>query len=137
MYADIIIDIAHESVDRVFQYIVPPQLEGKLKEGMEVLVPFGAGNKEKKGYIVGFSEKCNYDANKMKEIYDISDKAVQIEGRLVALAGWIKENYGGTMIQSVENRSSGQTEKPGKNQQDNPTSFNGGRGKTKVGRVFA
>ncbi len=102
MYADIIIDIVHESVDRVFQYIVPPQLEGKLKEGMEVLVPFGAGNKEKKGYIVGFSEKCNYDANKMKEIYDISDKAVQIEGRLVALAGWIKENYGGTMIQSLK-----------------------------------
>lgn len=102
MYADIIIDIAHESVDRVFQYIVPTQLEGRVKEGMEVLVPFGVGNKEKKGYIVGFSEKCNYDCSKMKEIHDISDKAVQIEGRLVALAGWIKENYGGTMIQALK-----------------------------------
>ncbi len=102
MYADIIIDIAHENVDRVFQYIVPPQLEGKLKEGMEVLVPFGAGNREKKGYIVGFSEKCNYDSTKMKVIHDISDTAVQIEGRLVALAGWIKENYGGTMIQALK-----------------------------------
>ncbi len=102
MYADIIIDITHENVDRVFQYIVPPQLEGKLKEGMEVLVPFGAGNREKKGYIVGFSEKCNYDSTKMKVIHDISDTAVQIEGRLVALAGWIKENYGGTMIQALK-----------------------------------
>lgn len=102
MYADVIIDIVHESVDKVFQYIVPPQLEGKVKEGMEVLVPFGAGNKEKKGYIVGFSEKCHYDCSKMKEIYDISDKAVQIEGRLVALASWIKENYGGTMIQALK-----------------------------------
>lgn len=102
MYADIIIDITHENVDRVFQYIVPPQLEGKLKEGMEVLVPFGAGNRGKKGYIVGFSEKCNYDSTKMKVIHDISDTAVQIEGRLVALAGWIKENYGGTMIQALK-----------------------------------
>lgn len=102
MYADIIIDITHENVDRVFQYIIPPQLEGKLKEGMEVLVPFGAGNREKKGYIVGFSEKCNYDSTKMKVIHDISDTAVQIEGRLVALAGWIKENYGGTMIQALK-----------------------------------
>lgn len=102
MYADIIIDITHENVDRVFQYIVPPQLEGKLKEGMEVFVPFGAGNREKKGYIVGFSEKCNYDSTKMKVIHDISDTAVQIEGRLVALAGWIKENYGGTMIQALK-----------------------------------
>ena len=71
---------------------------------MEVLVPFGVGNKEKKGYIVGFSEKCNYDCSKMKEIHDISDKAVQIEGRLVALAGWKKE-------------------KSGKNKQDNQASF--------------
>ena len=102
MYADIIIDITHENVDRVFQYIVPPQLEGKLNEGMEVFVPFGAGNREKKGYIVGFSEKCNYDSTKMKVIHDISDTAVQIEGRLVALAGWIKENYGGTMIQALK-----------------------------------
>lgn len=102
MYADIIIDITHENVDRVFQYIIPPQLEGKLKEGMEVHVPFGAGNREKKGYIVGFSEKCNYDSTKMKVIHDISDTAVQIEGRLVALAGWIKENYGGTMIQALK-----------------------------------
>lgn len=102
MYADIIIDITHENVDRVFQYIVPPQLEGKLKEGMEVFVPFGVGNREKKGYIVGFSEKCNYDSAKMKAIHDISDTAVQIEGRLVALASWIKENYGGTMIQALK-----------------------------------
>ncbi|WP_461810028.1 replication restart helicase PriA [Faecalimonas sp.] len=102
MYADIIIDLIHENVDRVFQYIVPSQLEGKVKEGMEVLVPFGAGNKRKKGYIIGFSEKCNYDSSKMKEIYEISDKAVQIEGRLVLLAGWIKENYGGTMIQALK-----------------------------------
>ena len=69
---------------------------------MEVHVPFGAGNREKKGYIVGFSEKCNYDSTKMKVIHDISDTAVQIEGRLVALAGWIKENYGGTMIQALK-----------------------------------
>ena len=33
MYANIIIDISHESVDRVFQYRVPGELAGKIRAG--------------------------------------------------------------------------------------------------------
>ena len=39
MYADIIIDITHEKLDKIFQYRIPSHLEGMLKIGMEVLVP--------------------------------------------------------------------------------------------------
>ena len=46
MYADIIVDITHEKLDKVFQYGVPPRLEGALRVGMEVIVPFGKSNKE-------------------------------------------------------------------------------------------
>ena len=38
MYADVIIDITHEKVDKVFQYEIPEVLEPVLKVGMEVLV---------------------------------------------------------------------------------------------------
>ena len=31
MYADIIIDITHEKLDKVFQYRVPEELEGDLR----------------------------------------------------------------------------------------------------------
>lgn len=31
MYANIIIDITHEKLDRIFQYSVPPELEGTLQ----------------------------------------------------------------------------------------------------------
>lgn len=31
MYADIIIDITHEKLDKVFQYSIPSHLEGMLK----------------------------------------------------------------------------------------------------------
>ena len=41
MFADIIIDITHENLDIVFQYRIPPELEGVLQVGMEVIVPFG------------------------------------------------------------------------------------------------
>ena len=68
MYADIIIDITHEKLDKVFQYRVPEELEGDLRTGAGVIVPFGRGNRETKGYIVGFSETCDYDAEKIKDI---------------------------------------------------------------------
>ena len=45
MYADIIIDITHEKLDKVFQYRVPEELEGDLRTGAGVIVPFGRGNR--------------------------------------------------------------------------------------------
>ena len=51
MYADIIIDITHEKLDKVFQYRIPSHLEGMLKVGTEVVVPFGKGNKERTIYL--------------------------------------------------------------------------------------
>lgn len=102
MYADIIVDITHEKLDKIFQYRVPSRLEGELSVGMEVRVPFGKGNRQTKGYVVGLRQDCSYDAGKIKEIEDISRNAVAIEGRLVALAAWMKEQYGGTMIQALK-----------------------------------
>ena len=102
MYADIIIDITHEKLDKVFQYRVPEELEGDLRTGAGVIVPFGRGNRETKGYIVGFSETCDYDVEKIKDILRTDTSSVAIEARLVALAAWMKEYYGGTMIQALK-----------------------------------
>ncbi|HJH50314.1 replication restart helicase PriA [Merdimonas faecis] len=102
MYADIIIDITHEKLDKIFQYRIPSHLEGMLKIGMEVLVPFGRYNKETKGYVTGFSEKVDYDPEKIKEISGIVEGSIAIEAKLVALAAWMKEYYGGTMIQALK-----------------------------------
>lgn len=102
MFANIIIDITHEKLDKIFQYKIPYHLEEKLLAGMEVVVPFGRGNRLTKGYVVGFAEKCDYDPTKIKEIQDISQKGIAIEGKLAALAGWMKDHYGGTMIQALK-----------------------------------
>lgn len=102
MYANIIVDITHEKLDKTFQYRIPPYLEGELSVGMEVLVPFGRGNRETKGYVTGISDTCVYDESKVKEIKDISRNSVAIEGKLAALAAWMKEQYGGTMIQALK-----------------------------------
>lgn len=102
MYADIIVDITHEKLDKIFQYRIPKEMEGRLQTGMEVLIPFGRANREIKGYVIGFSEKCNYDPEKIKEIIQIIQNHIAIEAKLVALAAWMKEHYGGTMIQALK-----------------------------------
>ena len=60
-YADVIIDIAHEKVDRPFSYKVPAELEDELQVGSAVQVPFGNGNRVRTGYIIGFSDKPSCD----------------------------------------------------------------------------
>lgn len=101
MYADIIIDITHEKLDKVFQYRIPSELEGILEVGTEVIVPFGRGNKETGGYVIGFSETTDYDEDKIKFILRRAEDKRAIESKLVALAAWMKESYGGTMIQAL------------------------------------
>lgn len=102
MFADVIIDIQNEKLDRIFQYRIPQEIEDRLEAGMEVIVPFGKGNRQIKGYVTGISETCDYDLSKVKDIIAISEKGVEIEAKLIALAAWMKENYGGTMIQALK-----------------------------------
>jgi len=101
-YADIIIDISHEAIDRTFQYIIPEELIETVETGMQVLVPFGQGNRMRKGYVINITDKPSFDINKMKKIADIPDKSLQIEGKLIKLASWIKNNYGSTMINALK-----------------------------------
>jgi len=102
VYAKVIVDITHEKLDKVFEYRIPSELEGVLQVGMEVIVPFGKGNRETNGYVIGVAETCEYEAEKVKAILRPAEKRLAIEGKLVALAGWMKEHYGGTMIQALK-----------------------------------
>ena len=102
MYAKVIVDITNEKLDRVFEYHIPSELEGILCVGMEVIVPFGNGNREISGYIIDICEDCEFDATKVKDVRKVAEKKMAIEGRLVALAAWMRKNYGGTMIQALK-----------------------------------
>ena len=102
MFADVIVDIQHEKLDKIFQYRIPESLEGRLEPGMGVIVPFGKGNRRIRGYVTGISRTCDYDLSKVKDIIEIPESAVEIEAKLVALAAWMKSNYGGTMIQALK-----------------------------------
>ncbi len=102
MYANIIIDISHESVDRTFQYKVPGLLEETLQVGQQVYIPFGSGKKLRKGYVVELTETLQYDPSRLKEISGIVEGSVTVQSQLILLAWWMKERYGSTMNQALK-----------------------------------
>ena len=102
IFADIIIDISSEKLDRSFQYRVPEELEKEIKVGMVVSIPFGNGNQLRKGYVTGLTREPKVDPARLKNICGISSAEETTESRLIALAAWMRENYGSTMIQALK-----------------------------------
>lgn len=101
-FANIIVDISHEKVDRPFQYKVPEGLRDRLAAGMRVRIPFGAGNKLRTGYVIELTDKAEFPEVRMKEIDSVLEGAKEPEQRMIALAAWMKEQYGSTMIAALK-----------------------------------
>ena len=102
MYADIIVDISHEKLDRSFQYRVPQELESQIHIGMVVSIPFGNGNHERRGYVIGLSREPKLAPVKIKPFKEICSSEETTEEKLIALAAWMKERYGSTMAQALK-----------------------------------
>lgn len=97
-YAQIIIDISHGRLDRPFTYRIPEALQNDLCLGSLVVVPFGKGDAKRKGYVIGFSNTCEYPDGRLKEIESIASGGTDVTGdNAVRLALWMKQRYGSTM----------------------------------------
>ena len=101
-YADIIIDISHEGVDRPFQYIIPEELETEVGVGSKVTVPFGQGNRRRTGYVVRITEEPSWDVDKLKYVTGVEEGYIAVESKLIRLAAWMRREYGSTMIAALK-----------------------------------
>ena len=99
-YANIIVDIYQGKLDKTFQYRVPERLKSTIAVGMLVAVPFGS--RKMQGYVIELTDVCEYEEDKIKEILSIVKGGVLIESQMIALAGWMRENYGGTMNHALK-----------------------------------
>ena len=99
-YAKVIVDISQEKLDKTFEYRIPPYLTQRIAVGMQVYIPFGS--RRITGYVVELSDEAEYDEDKLKNIAGIVTDSVPIESHLIALAGWMREHYGGTMNQALK-----------------------------------
>ena len=101
-YANIIVNISHENLDKTFQYIVPGQLEDTIAVGDYVSIPFGKANKLINGYVLELTDNAEYDPAKIKEIIGIDTDNRLVEHKLIRLAYWMKQTYGSTMINALK-----------------------------------
>ena len=85
-YANICVDISHEKVDKPFQYKIPKDLQNKLEPGMQVLIPFGKGNKLIKGFVLELTDQSEYPEELCKEIAEVVSTGITAEGRSITLA---------------------------------------------------
>ena len=79
MYADIIVDIIHEKLDRTFQYRVPEEMQDKAGPGSIVRIPFGKGSKERTGYIVSLSDEPKIEPERIRDILSVDEDKFDLQ----------------------------------------------------------
>lgn len=102
IYVQVILDITSGNLDKSFQYRIPEHLRGKLRPGMQVLVPLGKSNRPVKAFILELEDKPACEPAKIKEILELSQEGIQVESQLIELAFWMKRQYGSAMIQCLK-----------------------------------
>ena len=102
MFADIIVDITHEKLDRVFAYRIPEALKDDVMVGSMVDIPFGNGNRVTTGYVVDIKETVDFDETRIKDIIGLTKKTIPIHSTLINIAWFIRNTYGSTMNQALK-----------------------------------
>ncbi len=96
--AQIALDGATFAFDRLYTYIIPPELQEKANIGMRVTVPFGRGNLKKQGMIFGLKTD---ELKGLKSILSITDKSPVLSPEMLALCEYMRENYFCTYYEAV------------------------------------
>ncbi len=99
MIAEVLIGYGAKTIDRAFSYIVPLNLQDKLKVGMKVLVPFG--KIEVTGFVINIKDNFE-DTYELKEIITISDLEFTLNEELLALGKYINQNTLCSLITSYQ-----------------------------------
>lgn len=102
LFADIIVDISHENLDKTYQYAVPEALREDIEIGALVKIPFGKGNRLIQGYVLGLSTTPKIDPKLIKYVDSMVVDGIPIEGNLIKLAYWMKETFGATMNDALK-----------------------------------
>ena len=87
MYAEIIVDIASEQVDRVFTYRVPEGMS--LAPGTRVRVPFGP--REKEGFVIRLKDQADYDESRIRPVLSALEDYPALLPSLMELAFEIRQ----------------------------------------------
>jgi len=88
-YAEVIVDLSAEAVDRRFSYAIPEGMA--LEPGMLVTVPFGPRTLD--GFVIRVTDHCDLDPAKVKPVLKLQRDEPVVLGELMDLADWMHQRY--------------------------------------------
>lgn len=102
LYANVIVDISHEKLDKIFQYRVPDVLRMQIHPGTARYGSIWKRQPQDTGLCGQTDGPDRLSAEKIKEIQGVCAGQTGVEGKLIALAAWMRDYYGSTMIQALK-----------------------------------
>jgi len=87
MFAQVIVDIAHSQVDKIFEYTCTDDLSA----GTRVKVPFGGRVID--GFVIGVSRTSSYPAEKLKPIAEVFDEPPALVAECMTLMQKVADRY--------------------------------------------
>ncbi len=89
--AKIAVSAATYAIDRPYDYLVPPALEGRIQPGMRAAVPFGRGSRLCDGIVLALGRR--EDGAKLKSVQALLDEEPLLDAAAIQLALWMREHY--------------------------------------------
>lgn len=98
--AKVAVAAAVVSIDKAYDYRVPPAMEQEARQGRRVMAPFGRGNKLTEGFIVdvAWREDC---PPRVKALAHIFGETISLDEEGLALAGYIRQRYFCTFFEAA------------------------------------
>lgn len=97
MIVGVLVQLSSQNIDKVFDYLVPSNLEKSIKVGIRVLVPFGRQTLE--GFVLEIKDNSDRD---LKEIYSILDQDIVLNDELLLLGSEIQKSTLSTLISAYQ-----------------------------------
>lgn len=95
MIAGVLVELSNKNVDRVFDYIIPLELQNLIKVGIRVSVPFNKMMLE--GFVLEIKDKSDYDVE-LKSIINVIDYNIILNHELLELGRWMSKTTVSTLI---------------------------------------
>ncbi len=98
-YAEVLIELISDAVDRPFDYKIPGHLLGKAVAGSAVRIPFGS--REYRGYLLRLRPHPAVDAGGVREIISLEAEEPLLQKEQLALIHWMSHRFYCRKIEAI------------------------------------
>ena len=100
--ASVAVEKTAYSFDKLFNYLIPAGLEGKVRPGCRVLVSFGRGSQKRQGFVFAVTDEPVEDGIRLKSITELLDDEPLLSEELLALASFVADRTFCTLFDAAK-----------------------------------